>query len=380
MEELLSKKELDDWLLEKYHANLIEAGKINRRLTWIVFILGAFFTYLALTFDSQPTRFTLGFGGQLGIDKLHLVISSPYIIAILNLASAVIYLYSKNLHSHIVDILSKTEPGQGRTCKDFNYLLYPSFEYVLLNLAATTPSSFSGSYLGKFLHGFYHLSVRGMPFIIQLFLLVAARAYSTSPTLDKILLFSLILSVLALYYSLKDFRPLTRLLDARLIRGTRARFFARTSFEYAVILAAALLFSWGSTSVFGLLRLPNIQYDIRWSQAMDFCWTVFELRNDGGKKSGEVTVEIPFCGAPDELVVTTSPDSLSDRASFTPDSLDSHILRLRIPTVEPNETIRVYLRYIGECLGDGKSVTVLIKDGGYEQSERMQDDGARGTP
>ena len=60
-------------LEEKARAR-IEAGKISRRLSWLLMIVCLFFVYLSVSFSDQPSHFKLSFLGNILIDKKILVL------------------------------------------------------------------------------------------------------------------------------------------------------------------------------------------------------------------------------------------------------------------------------------------------------------------
>ena len=163
----LPKAEHKDWLLDKYHANLLESGKINRRLTWTIFVVGAFFVYLAVTYANQPKSFTISLAGQLQIQKRHLILCAPFLIGTLNLASIVSYLYAASLHAKLREMIFGNRAGSANIQEDVDYLNYPSFETVLLNISSGGAIGGATKYLLKSLYWLYRVIVRGLPYLLQ---------------------------------------------------------------------------------------------------------------------------------------------------------------------------------------------------------------------
>ncbi len=160
--------------LEKLHANLMESGKISRHLTWIIFICGIFFVYLTISYPQQPYYFKVSFLGQLQIKKTHLILISPIIIATLNLASVLMYIYTASLSGHMRRMLDDT------SSITLGYLHYPSFENLLGLMVEENGSNALRQVVLTALYWSYKLFIRGSPFFLQL--LLVSKAFRFSPS------------------------------------------------------------------------------------------------------------------------------------------------------------------------------------------------------
>ncbi len=197
-------------LFDKYYNNLTEAGKLARRLSWLIVIVVVFFSYLSISFPSQPQQFKIGLLGELTIPKGTLMLVGPFLIAILYLSWVLMYIYSVSVHAHLNALLDK---------KDAGLLKYPSFETLLSTLAR---EHVRRGFVGRLFVLFawvYKIGIHGLPVIGHLYLTWRALQFTSANIFRGCLVASFLPLLFGLLVALPDAAKLSGMFT-QLTEGT----------------------------------------------------------------------------------------------------------------------------------------------------------------
>lgn len=209
-------------LFDKYHSNLTEAGRLARRLSWLIVIVLVFFSYLSTSFPSQPQEFKIGLLGNLKIPKATLMLVGPFLVSVLYLSWVLMYIYLISVHARLNALLDQ---------KDTGFLKYPSFENLLSTLAREHGSQPLSGRLFILASWGYKLGLHGLPAIGHLYLTWRSFQFTSDIVLRGFLVASFFPLLLGLLVALPDYAKVSAVL-AKWAEGTAASHWRKFVFVY----------------------------------------------------------------------------------------------------------------------------------------------------